>query len=122
MLLSDFLKGVKAKIDTPEKWCKQNMCVKSDGRLAKLWDEDVAKCCIVGSMMIRRGELAGDWKLPFPSWLNDLYSQAKEALTDHTNGQALPSFNDEHTHAEVMEVFTKAIRDAMVDEMLDYEH
>ncbi len=76
----------RARIDTPDKWCQ-----------GKFWDGN--RCCMIGAIH-SVGQTLGIAGTPAAIAFN--------TLRQFTCGDTA-KFNDTHTHAEVLEVFDKAI-------------
>lgn len=91
MTTREVLIKAKALIDTPEKWC-QGEFVDTDGRICAS-----AAIARVGFNIAPEMEIAARYAL-----LNTINHHGAWEVN-------IPGYNDAHTHAEVMEMFDRAI-------------
>lgn len=98
------LEAGKAKIVDPKNWTTELFARDSEGRDADVMSDKAVCFCSDGALMAAVGL---DW-----SCYNSPYGVAYRALCDETDGSGIINYNDSHTHAEVMEVWDKAIQQA----------
>lgn len=90
------LRAAKALIDTPEKWTRRAYAKTSQG-VACLFSDEAAQCfCALGAIFRVTPSL-------------DREVAAVDAIKRAMGVNYIPSFNDYHSHAEVMEAFDRAI-------------
>ncbi len=116
MNVSVFLRGAKAHIDTPAKWCQKAMCTDLYNQPVIFNDSSACKFCAIGAVILHRNKLAGTFHYPLEKKWVELYTEAKELLLDFSNGMCITEFNDSHSHAEIMKMFNDAIRQAELNE------
>lgn len=113
--LSDRLKKIQAKIDTPEKWTKGTRAKTSDGREVDIDDPRASCFCIIGAM---ENAFIG---YPLGANRHDVWRATVMGLRrdsgvfDTKRFTSLVDFNDHEdtTHADVMVLFDAAIGNAL---------
>lgn len=99
MKYSDYLKAAKALIDSPEKWTQGEYWRDAEGNSVDR-PVDAACMCSMGALLATPGP-AGP--------------VACNYLMEACNDQCVVEFNDTHSHAEVMQMWDKAIELALKD-------
>ena len=94
------LKGARALISDKNVWAKYAMAVDINGREVSVESPDAACFCSLGA--IRRA--AG-----CPNYSSDEMSAREAVRAVLTGGHSIASFNDTHTHDEVLDLFDRAI-------------
>jgi hypothetical protein len=90
----ELLVAAKALISNEENWCQ--------GGYSKKKEDGTISYCAVGAIMMA---ITSDTEERMEERVG-----AQEELRRHTNdSRSIAMFNDSHTHAEVMELFDKAI-------------
>lgn len=108
MKTSEFLIKAKALIDSPEKWTTGQLAKNSDGWTVSPEDDDAVCFCSVGA-------LERVYFLDLNSKYSD-WDRSRIVLWNQIDHGFIPDFNDSHTHSEVMEMWDKAIAQAISDE------
>lgn len=98
MSTSDVLKAAKQLIENPEHWTQGNYAKDVHGDAAPITEYSACRWCTAGAII----------KVDTGGWL---YNDAMDTLEEFTF-MRVTLYNDTHTHAEVMEVFDKAIKRA----------
>jgi hypothetical protein len=108
MKTSDILIAAKARIDSPEKWCKGVSWRTKSGDVTEC-SEIAYSCCGYGAIT---AVLSEDNRASMP------HIQANTTLELAIGGQLFSRWNDapERTHAEVMAAFDRAIAIALEKE------
>lgn len=96
MTTKEILIAAKALIDTPEKWCQNDLALDKNKNHVCPESPAAVQRCLVGALC------AVD-----PHY--DYWSECKVALGFSGNPTAMVDFNNTHTHAEVMAKFDEAI-------------
>lgn len=105
-LLTD-LKAVRTLLTDPARWTQlasarlaDGHTIRPDGTWVRTDSEDAVSFCLLGA--IRR--------------VCRRHQDAWDALTNQLTTQSISSFNDSHTHEEVLGLIDAAIRDAQAQE------
>jgi hypothetical protein len=100
------LRAAKALIDTPAKWTQSVLARDSMARQVGIEDRNATCFCSMGALLrhCRDKELPGEARKTISEALDNVAELT--AGDDSTN---IVIYNDEHTHAEVMAVWDKAI-------------
>lgn len=101
MTVREHLIAAKALIDTPEKWAQGELARDANNDPVSMFSEKAVCFCAMGAV----------YKVPV-GWKNtaEILKKLDAAAAEKAN-QAwnIASFNDKATHAEVMQVFDRAI-------------
>lgn len=112
MITSEILRAAKAKIDTPEKWCKGEYATDIRGNGLHAASPLACKWCSVGAVQaITFNKDWGDVVGSTPE------AKAVRALHKVVEPRVIHIMNDDPhtTHDDVMRVFDKAIRTCQVN-------
>jgi hypothetical protein len=96
MTIAETLKAAKAKIESPENWIQQNYAQDSQGKGVSPESPKAVCWCSMGAVRAVAGSFS---------------KEAEDAVLFLGNqvGEAAWVFNDDHSHAEVLAMFDKAI-------------
>lgn len=101
---SERLIAAKALIDSPEKWAQGSSAKDAQGFIVALHSPDAVSFCSLGAV----GKLCSG-----SGYLDDeTYEASRKYLRDACGTRLVTSYNDapNRTHAEVMQMFDKAIQ------------
>jgi hypothetical protein len=91
----EILKSARKKIEKPENWTKHAFARDAEGGvLDEIWISFGACFCASGAIIAAGGEL---------------HQEAYNRVNNHMGLDTLSTFNDSHSHAEVLEMFDRAI-------------
>lgn len=107
MSVAQMLKDAKALIADPAHWTQGTPARDASGKPLSNEESPAAVCwCSIGALArVANAD---------PAPLYHLYPVARHYLYKATAGASIINFNDTHTHAEVMELWDKAIQLAEV--------
>jgi hypothetical protein len=91
--VADILRAARGKIERPENWTQKALARDADGGRADPFYEEATCWCASGALYAIGTALFG---------------AVFEALARAMDGD-IPTFNDSHTHAEVLAAFSRAI-------------
>jgi hypothetical protein len=104
---SERLRAALALIDSPEKWAQGASAKDSEGFIVALHAEDAVSFCSLGALGIKcsdKGYLD-----------NEAYESSRTYLKRAAGQRLITEYNDTRTHAEVMQMFDKAIQLAQAE-------
>ena len=101
--VAELLVKAKELIADPERWCQGRVAKDSLGRPTYPNSGNATAWCAFGAL---------ERLAPTP----DVVSSAVDFLGAFTDGESIGYWNDHHTHAEVMELFDRAIEMANREE------
>lgn len=115
MLTSEKLIAAKAKIDTPEKWTQGDFSLDKYGQYTQPEGPNAVCYCSLGALYaVGQGTINGTDALKYLAyavWEIQGFRQGTECVQFTT----VHTYNDSHTHEEVMSVFDLAIKKAKED-------
>ena len=94
MTYLEILKDARELIGDPARWTQDAYARNVDGKTTDPLNPDAVCWCAVGSIIKFTGSRLTEF-----------------VLSKYANGMSLISFNDNHTHAEVLSVFDRSIAD-----------
>jgi len=100
---SELLRAAKALIDTPEKWTIEALARDKTGLQVAICHSDAVCFCSYGAI-----HKIGDIK-NINYWNNPMYDYVDKASELIGGQSSAATFNDSHTHEEVMKMWDKAI-------------
>lgn len=104
--VADILLAARDLISDPEHWTQGTLCRDAHGERIKLTDPNVHSYCAIGAIHAYLRDVP-----QFHHKVVAVEDALRDALPEEEPGYRLVHrFNDEHTHAEVMELFDTAIR------------
>ena len=94
-------------IEKPEAWCQWSQGLDSNGRWIAPWKEEVVQRCALGAISAvvvkgKRGKIRRT--------IDNHHPVAETLSKLGMSGQMVGPFNNEHTHAEVLAAFDRAIK------------
>lgn len=98
--IKEVLIAARKKIEKPENWTQGTGAKDIEGRYADADSPEAVCWCSMGALYAVTASMPGTY-----------YNQAYEALRDVIN-DSIAMFNDTHSHADVIEIFDKAIANA----------
>lgn len=101
--VADVLLAARDLISDPEHWTQGTLCRDVHGDRSNIDDPETHSYCAIGALHAVLGDVA-----QFHHRVNSVKDALRGALP--IDGPPIHVFNDEHTHAEVMELFDTAIR------------
>lgn len=115
MKTSEFLIKAKSLIADPKHWTQEHYARDNEGNIC-YWDDSGAVCfCSVGALYETSGYThQGSRNGIHP--VDPLLTRAYTYLDDAIGYTSIPLFNDKHTHEQVMQMWDKAIAQAIADE------
>lgn len=106
----EILKEAKSLIDTPEKWTKETYARSTSGGVISEHEDGAVCFCSLGAFF--RVAKSADVVYMDSGW--DILIKAVKLIKP--TAYSVATFNDNHTHAEVMAMWDKAIELAAADE------
>lgn len=106
MKISEHLIAAKKRIEKPENWTTHVLARNSAGMSVESWSFEAICWCSIGAV-----SKAPDTKYTQKS---ACYKYLEQAISTNSD-TSISDFNDTHTHAEVMEMWDKAIALAVAD-------
>src|ERR1700743_869307 len=100
MTYLEILKDARELIADPSRWTQDSYARDVDGKTTDPINPDAVCWCAVGAIMKVKGSVG-----------SVIIQRPLGPLAEYTNGTSLISFNDNHTHAEVLSVFDRSIAD-----------
>lgn len=91
-------------IEKPENWTRRNYAQNEFGQGVTTISPAACKFCAVGAL---KRVTADSWEHSHLAW----------DMLDKAVGQSITNFNDTHTHAEVLDAFSRAIESARATEV-----
>ncbi len=104
MTTTEQLRAAKAKIATPETWCRGHLAVDLDGHTVASDSSNASRRCMMGAVY------AVCPYSPGPAF--DHLQNALRLLLPFVSLCSLSVYNDKSTHGQVMKLFDSAIADA----------
>lgn len=99
MTVVEILKAARARIATPEHWCQGKMAVDAEGNSVPVASPDAVRWCALGALYAvgARGREDQD---AYAALLKQVHPMAFAPLS---------TFNNTHSHSEVVAIFDRAI-------------
>lgn len=101
----EILKGARELIAKPEHWTQGTYARDAAGRVAYWADEDACQFCALGA--IGKASRKNVWSLELAFVRAVLVAAIPDSVS--IEERYVPTFNDSHSHAEVLALFDKAI-------------
>lgn len=98
MTTVEILRAARSKIEKEENWTQEELAVTGDGIPVMPWNPAAAAWCAVGAIQAIKDKGV------------DLVRDCYQPLRDAAAPQSISDYNDTHTHAEVLDLFDRAIR------------
>lgn len=105
MKTSEILIKAKSLIDSPEKWTQEVFARDAKKQQVEHKSPDAVCFCSLGALSLVAGKDSYD------------FATARQYLRAAIGDQFIASFNDDHTHEEVMSAWDKAIQISKQDEV-----
>lgn len=107
--MSNILRQAKSLIEDKSKWCRNAYAFTESGLRTTGYDADACKFCSIGAL--QRVLPLGTGGAPAE------FTEAVVTLDRATEGSLIHTYNDNHTHAEVMRLWDNAISLAEKEEL-----